>query len=229
VDQLDGGGPDAVQARGVFDCRYRAAGRGDVPGDGVPHRITLRRGSGAARTILRAVPRETAEVFRSVELENPLGVPLLAGPVEVWAGGSLLATATLARTDRGARITVGMGVEERVRVTRRTRVEEDKAGLLGGSVAVLHTVTTEIGSSLGVPVTLELLDRVPVTDDKALEVKRVRASPEPVPWKPKDGAPLRGGLCWTLTLQPGTKQVVEMQYRLVFPAKQEITGGNRRD
>ena len=41
-----------------------------------------------------------------------------------------------------------MGVEDRLRVARNVRAEEENAGLLGGSIAITHAVTIDLTSSL---------------------------------------------------------------------------------
>ena len=38
-----------------------------------------------------------------------------------------------------------------------------------------------------------------------------------------------GGLRWTLTVSPGSTDVLAWHYRLELPAKSEVIGGNRRD
>ena len=43
------------------------------------------------------------------------------------------------------------------------------------------------------------------------------------------GAPIRGGLQWRIPLSAAGKAKIEYQYRITFPAKTEIVGGNRRD
>jgi hypothetical protein len=127
-------------------------------------------------------------------------------------------------------VSVGMGVEDRIRVARNARVEEESTGMLGGSIAVIHHVSIELTSSLGRPVVVEVVDRLPVSDDKNIEIKRGTARPEPEPYKQSDrGQPIRGGLLWKVPLAAGGKANVEYQYRVVFSAKHEIIGGNRRE
>ena len=43
------------------------------------------------------------------------------------------------------------------------------------------------------------------------------------------GAPIRGGMQWRLPVPAGGKARLEYSYRMTFPAKTEIVGGNRRE
>lgn len=56
------------------------------------------------------------------------------------------------------------------------------------------------------------------------------SSPEAVKVeKSHDGQPLKGGVKWTLTLQPNKQETVEYHYQVVLPARSEVNGGNRRE
>ncbi|MEO5731121.1 MAG: DUF4139 domain-containing protein, partial [Byssovorax sp.] len=211
---------DPLETRGRFDHRYDAEGSADVPASGRPHRVTIGSAEGEARPRFIAVPREAAEVYREAEIPNPFAAPLLRGPVEVFLDGALLTTSSLDHVDRGGLL----------RVARNARVEEGSAGLLGGSTTVDHHVTIDVASSLGHPVAIEVLDRIPVTSDKDIEIKLVSSKPTSAKiTQAERGHPVRGGLAWSITVSPGEKQRIEMVYRVTLPAKNELVGGNRRE
>jgi len=224
------GARDPQVHRGHFDHRYDAQGRVEIPSDALTHRINVLRAEGPVALRFRTVPALDPNVFREAELSNPFDAPLLGGPVDVYVDGALVTTAELAHVDRGGTLTVGLGVEERIRVARNARVEEEVAGLLRGSIAVTHRVTVELVSSLGVPAQIELCERVPVTDDKTVEVKLLPGDPAPAHYDQVDrGQPVRGGLRWTLALTAGGKAAVGYGYRVSLSAKDELVGGNRRE
>jgi uncharacterized protein (TIGR02231 family) len=232
VEQLSPGPllRDVLQSRGQFDHRYDAAAPVDVPADGVPHRAALASAQSRPTLRLRTVPREAAEVYREAVLTNPFEGPLLAGPVDVYVEGSLLATTSIDRIDKGGTLVVGMGVEQRIRVARNARVDEGSAGLLGGSTAVLHSIAIDLASSLGREVTVEVIDRVPVTDDRELEIERLEGKPRPDAYEQAErGRPVRGGLIWKVPLAAGGKASVEHRYRVLLKSRDEVVGGNRRE
>jgi uncharacterized protein (TIGR02231 family) len=221
---------DPLTSRGHFDHRYDAEGLVLVPSDGLPHRVVIASAETLPALRLSTVPRERPEVYREAELKNPSEAPLLAGPVDVYVEGSLLTTATINAIDRGGALTVGMGVEERVRVARNVRSDEETVGLLGGSTQLTHHVSIELSSALGQQGVVEVFERLPVSDDKSLTVELLSARPEPKEYTQAErGAPIRGGLVWRMLVPAGGKAKIEYQYRVLFPAKTEIVGGNRRD
>lgn len=231
VERVDPGAAvrDPRLSRGNFDHRYEAKGRAEIPSDGVPHRLRVQDAEAKPRFLLTTVPREAAEVHREAELQNPFDAPLLQGPVDVYSEGSFLTTAAVDNIDRGGSFRVGLGVDERIRVARNARVEEQNTGLLGGYTEVDHEVSIELSSSIGEPLTVEVRERVPVTDDKALEVKLLREEPKGSAYKQLESEPLRGGHHWSLRIPPGGQARISYAYRLTFPSKNEIVGGNRRE
>jgi uncharacterized protein (TIGR02231 family) len=221
---------DPLETRGLFDHRYDAEGTADVPSNGVAHRVPIDAAEGEARPRFVAVPREAAEVYREAEVPNPFPAPLLSGPVEVFLDGALLTTSRIDFVDRGGVLRLGLGVEERLRVARNVRVEEGSAGLLGGSTTASHHVTIDLASSLGHSVTIEVIDRIPVTDDRDIDIKLLGSKPAASKLPPADHEePVRGGLTWKISVSPGEKQRIEMTYRVTLPAKNELVGGNRRE
>ncbi len=224
------GATDPRASRGLFDVVYSAAGTADVPSSGRPHRVTIATADAPASPRFVTVPRESAEVYRRADVTNPFGVPLLTGPVEVLIDGALVALTRLSYTDRGGVISIGLGVEERVRVARNTRVEEGTAGLLGGSTTVEHTVTVDLSSSLGRAIEVSVLDRLPVSDEKDVEIKLLASQPQASAYTQADlGQPLRKGLRWEVGVPAGGKAKAEWRYRVTLPTKMEIVGGNRRE
>ncbi|WP_437734651.1 DUF4139 domain-containing protein [Sorangium sp. So ce1335] len=221
---------DPRASRGQFDHLYVGEGAADVPSNGRLHRVALSAARASATPRFVTVPREAAEVYREARVENPFDAPLLDGPVEIFVDGALAAQSALGHVDRGGVLRAGLGVEERLRVARNARVDEASAGLLGGSLAVEHAVTIELSSSLGVGVEVEVLDRIPVTDDKDVEIKLLSSQPKAEPYTQEElGEPVRGGLRWRVPLAPGGKASVAFTYRVVFSSKSEVVGGNRRE
>jgi uncharacterized protein (TIGR02231 family) len=192
--------------------------------------VSLTSADGAAIGRLVAVPRESPDVYREVTMTNPFDLPMMPGPVDVFVDGALVTTSPTGVVGVGGKIALGLGVEDRVRVARNARVAEASAGLLGGKTAVEHVVTIELASALGAPVIVDVLDRVPVSDDKDVEVELRAAQPKPEKYAQEErGAPVRGGQRWRVEVPAAGKARVEFAYRVTLPAKSELRGGNRRD
>ena len=223
-------GEPLESSAGHFSVRYRSEGPASVASDGAPHRVGLLRREGPVRRTYRCVPAQDQNVYEQCTFVNPLGLPLLAGPIRVYRGGDYLVSGPLATTPRGGEVTVGLGVEPGLVVARNCRFEERSQGIFGGDTVLEHTITLEVRSRLPRAVRLELLERVPVTSEKDVEVEVMVTIPEAIPYDQRDrGRLVRGGLRFVLDLAPGEEKTCTLKYQVTIPSKMAIQGGNRRD
>ncbi|HBP23752.1 MAG TPA: hypothetical protein DEA08_38985, partial [Planctomycetes bacterium] len=226
-------GRDPLSERGRFDHTYRALGLFDVPSQRSLTRVSLLDLEADLRQVLRTVPvEEEGAVYREAELTNPLEAPLLGGPADVYLDGSLLTTSPLSKVGRGGTIQLGLGTEDRVRVARNVKVEESSSGMISKTTRVVHHVTIELRSSLGVPARIVVVDRVPVVaeGEDDLEAQLLESSPAAEPYEQRErDARVKGGLRWEVELPAGGSQELRFSYALELPAKREVVGGNRRD
>ena len=228
-------GPKGVKQpgpyKGHFDCRYGGSTRVDVPSNGKAHRVPLAIDSCECESRFRCAPGRDSGVYREVTLRNPFDLPLLAGPLEVFLDGAFLTRGALPIVDRGGLLTLGLGCEERLRVARNVRLTEENKGLLGGKTRVEHHVTLDFASSLGFPVTVDLVEAIPTNDDDDddIEITMVSESQPSNPYDQSDRTdPIEGGLIWQVELGAGEKTQLSYSYRIDFSSKFELEGGNHR-
>jgi len=218
-----------------YDYAYRAEARVDVPSDGDSHSVPLLERRASSEPLYVVVPRESTEVFRTACIGNSLDAPLLPGPVDVYVGGDFLLTSRLELTPAQSRFSVGLGVEQGIKVARNTRFREVSAGLMGGALVLHHQVHIELRSHLGHPARIEVRERIPVAreGDNDIHVAVQAVEPGWEVWEQEPIRPsephLRGGYCWRVTLGGGARQELRVDYDIRIPAKQELQGGNRRE
>ena len=220
--------PDTV---GGFDFAIPAEHPAEVRADGAFHSVPLAAGEGPASPRYLCVPRESQDVFRRVVLDSPLAAPVLAGPVDVYVAGDYLLTADLRNTPVQGRIKLGLGVEQAIKVARNVHFEENKAGLIGGSLDLEHTVTVTLANHLAAPARVEVRERIPVPADQNeddIHVTVGDVSPEWDEWEP-DERPLRGGRRWRVKVPAGGERTLEAAWTVRIPKGNELVGGNRRE
>ena len=218
------------QSAGHFAVRYPMESPGQVLADGLPHMLTLARRQGTVRRVYRCVPLMDTNVYQMARFENPLGLPLLAGPVRVYRDGDFVVCGPLDTTPPGKSVTVNLGVEPGISVARNTHFLETTHGLFGGDTALTHKVEIEVRSRLAEAVQVEVIERVPVSHDDDIEVKVLEVSPAAEAYGQKDrGQVIQGGKLFSLKLGPGESRTCTLEYRITIPSKQVLKGGNRRD
>ncbi len=237
---LPGPPPRAVTPAPIdgYDHAYTASAAVHVPSDGAFHAVALQTLESPAARRYVVVPRESREVFRYVALANPLGEPLLPGPLDVYVGDRFSTSRAMPSTPAGDRLELGLGVEDAIEVARNTSFEERTTGLMRGGLDLVHEVEVEIENHLTQVAELEVRERMPVPadgeDDVEVEVAEVsprweRWSPEPEASQPS----LRGGYRWRFQLaasgQTGARKKLALRYVIHISSKHALRGGNRRE
>lgn len=217
-----------------FDYRYDCAARLDVPSTGKWVLVPVMACAVGLTPEYVCVPSVEPKVYRTLTIANRSTHALLPGPVDVTAGDEFLMTTTLPAIGPGAEQShrLGLGVEEAIKVARKTQYKETTGGFLGGSTVLPHDVEIEINNRLGAPALIEVRERVPTVDasEKDLKVEEVQSVP---PWEkvegPIDGEIVRGARRWRVTVPPGQTQKLTAQFAVRMPADRMLVGGNRRN
>lgn len=224
----------SAAAPGVYDHAFTADARLDVPADGTWHNVALlaRPGKVAVRHV--AVPAVAPEVYRVAAFTNPLDAPMLPGPVDVYDRGELVVTGAVEETAPGGMVELGLGVDAAVKTARNARFREEAAGMLRGTLKLVHEITIAVENLGPRPVQLEVRERLPrpAPDEEDVEVHVDRVAPAWEPWKPdaaSSQAELEGGHRWRIELAPAGKRDLQLDYHVKIAGKHELVGGNRRE
>lgn len=219
-----------------YDYVYSADTVVDVPSDGSFHSIPLMARSADAKTRYVVVPRESTDVFRVAELENPIGSPILDGPIDVYLGKDFLLTSDASFTPPGGTLRLGLGVEQAVKVSRNTSFREETSGLMRGSLALKHEIRIEVQNHTGRTIDCEVRERVPArpegNDDIDITVEDAKPSwesYEPDLAESPAEAHLEGGYRWRVEVPSGAKKPLKAEYTVKISSKYELIGGNRRE
>jgi len=226
-------GYELAHTTDAYDYAYSAELPCDVASDGAFRSVTV--ADWDAKTTLRhvAVPREAQQVYRLLDIDSPLDAALLAGPLDVYEGSgedvTYRTTTRMPETPPRGRVEIGLGVEPAIKIARTTTFQEESAGLLGGSLALVHKVSVEIRNLLPRAATVEVRERVPIIRKDDTEVKIEVGSVDPA-WENWDQEQsLTGGHVWKAAIEPGATRTLTARYTVKISAKHELVDGNRRE
>jgi uncharacterized protein (TIGR02231 family) len=153
----------------------------------VPGTHTLPSGPGPTRVELGVVTLDV-DVDRIAYPERSLAVhvrargrwtapwPLFAGPVFVSRGRELVGRLPTRFVGQGEAFELGLGVDDGLRVRRRTDETRETAALTGRVVRT-RTLQVFVGNLSNTPRALTIVERVPVSELEAIEVALTRAKP----------------------------------------------------
>ncbi|MBE7491947.1 MAG: DUF4139 domain-containing protein [Planctomycetes bacterium] len=183
-----GGARQAPQMPGVDDggvpLEFRPKGHFDIPGNGQPARVEIGTTTMAATVSRVLMPERTPLVHLKARATWPGPHPLLAGPLRVARGASLVGRARTGFVGAGESFDLGFGADDGLRCKRGVHEEREQAALTG-TQTIRRTVTLYLSNLAGEARAAELTERVPVSEIEGLEVKLV----ETQGWQPdgKDG------------------------------------------
>lgn len=216
-----------------FDFRYDCAAPVDVPSTGRWSTIPVITCNVGLTPQYVCVPSLDPKVFRTLTITNPGSVALLPGPVDVSMGDEFLLTTSLPAVPPGSNgERLGLGVEEAIKVARKTNFNETSGGFLGGSTVLKHDIEIELNNRLSTPAAIEVRERVPqaLASEKDVKVEEVDVKPA---WErvegAVDGVVTQGFRRWRVTIPPGGRSTVSAQVVVRIPADKMLLGGNRRN
>ncbi len=223
---------DVSELQSNFDFAYDADTVVDVVADGTWNSVPLGDRDCEARVRYVTVPREELAVYRIAVLQNPLSAPLLSGPAEVYVGGEYVLTTSLPTVSAKGEFTLGLGVEQNIKVARNARFKEvrDGEGVVA-MVELVHDIDVEIVNHLPRVVDIEVRERVPVpTEGAEVQISERGVTP---PWEDYDQSErspiVDGGRRWSVKVDAASSMKLQACYVLRLFSNSEVTGGNRRE
>lgn len=182
----DEGGPTAApELPGIDDGgeaqRLRGRGRCSIPGDGRPYRVPLFDVEGPADVELRCVPELAPVVLLRTEQANNAPHPLLAGPVDLVRRSGLVGRTSLLYVAPGERFELGWGPDNGVRVTRELEQPAHVRKALSAWTHKPRKVRVKLSSLDATPRTLQVRERIAVSELDKVKVELQSASPAAKP------------------------------------------------
>ena len=211
----------ATAQEGLLAAAFTAPRRETVDGSGQARKISLARFPLKAEVIRTAAPRVDAAAFLTAKAVNETGFPLLAGTAGVYVGDQFAGRAALPFTPAGGQLELAFGADDRIEVDRRVlERRHESAGLLTKDEVYRFRVRIGVKNRYAAPVTVKLLDLVPVSRDEQIKVAVLDGTTAPTREDPE-----RPGVrIHDLALGAREEKVVELRYEVRYPRDFPIAG-----
>ena len=142
---------------------------------------------------------------------------LLSGPLNVYFSGRYVGKTTLAEKRPGREFYLNLGADREVKVQRvksRDRLKETLFGMERNTAVRELSYTLTVENLKDKPVTVRILDAVPVSRTDRIQVKDLKLDPQP---KEKDVQGQEGVYLWEVALKPGEKRDVGISFDVSYP------------
>jgi uncharacterized protein (TIGR02231 family) len=190
-------------------AHFPGDGRSTIRMDGSPVRVPIGLNTLDAQQQVVAVPEQSLNAVRTLQMTHAGELPLLPGRVSLFHDGAFLGMTELDFVAEGETFSVFLGVADRIKLTRvldrkHSSIDRKKTTRM----RVKWVITVENLSDQ--PVTLDLADRIPISQNKGIEVDKIEISGDMEPDS-------KGLLNWHLTLAPKEKKTFSIGYRVEYP------------
>lgn len=233
---LGGATREAAEVPGVDDGGVvrllRAPLAATVPGDGRPYRVRLGAFTTATEVARVAFPEKAQGVLVRSRQLNAGAEPLLAGPVDLIAGGGLTGRTAIKYIAPGERFDLGWGPDPELRLHREARSKREPAGLLSWA-ATTHRIAVRLSNLGPTARTVLVTERVPVSELDKVEITLSSADG----WQLEDDDGVRrdptplvtartidkdGMVTWTVELPARGRRALALEY--VVKAHDSVVG-----
>ena len=188
----------------------------DLPSTGKDQTVTIRTMDVAAQFQYFAVPKVSSEVYLLADIPDWGKLNLLTGKANIVLNGTYVGLTTINPGSTQDTLHLTVGKDSRITVQRVKAADFSSEKFLNSKQDHKYTYDITVRNNKKDPVTLTVLDQVPVSTNKDLDVALGET----------DNATLnkdKGELKWTLPLKPGESHRVRFGYTLRYPKEQELT------
>jgi uncharacterized protein (TIGR02231 family) len=193
---------------------FEAARPVTIPSDGQPFRVELAEVRLPCEVQLVAYPELGGAAHLRATATLAGGRPLLAGPVRVARGASIVGRGRLGFVGAGEPFELGFGVDDGVRVRRRVDERRDTAAVTG-TQRIARSVRLFLSNLGDRPRRLRVVERVPVSELEDVSVKVVAAEGGTV--DERDGF-----VRFDVELAGGATRELELAYRIDAAARVQL-------
>lgn len=188
----------------------------DLPSTGKDQTVTIRTMDVAAQFQYFAVPKVSSDVYLLADIPDWGKLNLLTGKANIVLNGTYVGLTTIDPRSTQDTLHLTVGKDSRITVQRIKATDFSSEKFLNSKQDHKYAYEITVRNNKRDAVTLTVLDQVPVSTNKDLDVAMGET----------DNATLnkdKGELKWTLPLKPGESHRVRFGYTLRYPKEQELT------
>lgn len=212
--------PEASVEAGAFQVSFTVPGRVDVAADGAPTSLRLASRTLAPELSVKTVPALDTTAYLEAAFDNADAAPLLPGRVALHRDGAYVGAGRVGLIGPGAKITLGFGADDGVKVTREpVSRQETEPGFLNNSRTDTRDFRILVKNLHRFAIPVTVVDRIPFSENANLTVEQL---PQTTPPSVKQVDNMRGVMAWTGEIAPGGQREIRVAYRLRWPADREI-------
>lgn len=199
-------------AEGFTATTFRIKKKAGILSDGNAVRTTISIDKLDAVFKHKAVPKLMQFAYLEGEMQDTAGYPFLAGRANAFMEDNFVGTFNMKTVMPEEKFDLSLGIDEGVKAERKlVKSERGKRGMLSSKKRSLYLYEIEVSNFKKTDVEITVLDQLPVSQDKEINVGVDELTPEPAERTEQ------GILKWKLSLKPGEKKKIRLGFHADYP------------
>ena len=200
-----------LQQRGTT-AHFQAQGVQTIRTDGRSVRLPIGVLSLEARHRIVAAPEVSLNAARTIDLSNTGSQPLLPGKVALYLEGNFLGTTEVDFTAQGESFAMFLGVVDSLKLSRELDRKRSTLERNGSRTRMQLSFLVSAENLSGQTVSLQLTDRIPVSEIVDVRIRNLKILPECLPDE-------KGLLHWDVALAGKEAKKFRIEYALEYPTE----------
>lgn len=207
-----------IEERGLH-LNFKVPQPVSIPSDNQLHAVPLDSHKLKAEFDYFLVPKNMEAAFLRASLENTFSYPLLQGPAHFFIEKEYIGQGTVEFLAPGEKGELYFGRDKQIQV-KYQQVSRKKIapGFLSKTEKINFTYEITLENFRQQEVKLEVLDQLPVSRNSKITINDVTLKPQPQKQE-KNGL-----LHWIMTLPPGTKKQIYINFTVSYPQGSRLVG-----
>jgi uncharacterized protein (TIGR02231 family) len=204
-------------SEGAIAVNFNLGIPASIPADGKMHLVEIQQFDVPALYTYSAVPKLAPEAFLMARITNWDDFKILPGEANIFLEGTFTGMTRLDPQTTGDTLTVSLGRDKRVVVTREKVKEFKSRSFLGNNRKETHGYLISVRNNREIPVEITMEDQIPVSNNSQVEVELEEGS----------GGNLEkatGKVTWQLKLKPNETEKIPLKFSIKYPKNQQVSG-----
>ncbi len=163
-----------------------------------------------------AAPIVNEHVFLTSTFQNWEKYKLLPGEASIYFKGSYAGKTTIDPYTTKKEMTVSLGIEQNITVTRKQRKNFKAKSFTGSNRILNRAYDITVKNNTSAPIDLKLVDRIPISQNKDIKVSEVTTHTAAYDTK-------KGLLAWKLQLSPQQSKTEGFSFQVKYPKYKRIS------
>ncbi|MSR43004.1 MAG: mucoidy inhibitor MuiA family protein [Pedosphaera sp.] len=200
---------ELLQQRGT-SAHFAAVGVQTIRADGSPVRTPIGAVELAAKRNIVAAPELSLNATHTADITHTGKQPLLPGKVALYIDGAFLGLTEVDFVASGESFDVFLGVADQIKLSRVVDPKRSELYRSGTRTRMKVAYVLTVENLADKPATVQLTDRVPVSEVEEIRISSVKTTPEVK-------ADTKGLLRWNAALGPKQSKEHRIEYTIEYP------------